>query len=280
MNDIKQIVGHEIDLVQNANARRALFDSYNDNAESLRVIEGFFDVFSASPWTKEARRIFFRNWRSPGIGCASFCALTFRVLEQAEGATSELKQHLLLRTAARIAEVSREDVGIGTINHQSLYDRFATSLAEDDGWKLDRYQLAGAKVFLNESRRYRENGDDLGVAITRSLPEELYNHGEFAYAAPHFVRWRRDQLGRGQDGLRDDLQFIHDHLGSTESGHFAALVRGLEDYFVAREQEPDWSLLYQSSRDLIDSMAEHYTTLLRRMRDVQSRVEDEAEVAA
>ena len=270
MKTIQAIVNQEISLVHHPRARRALYDSYRDGTDSLRRIEAFFDRFGAVAWHPNARRIFFHNWRSPGIGSASFCALAFRVLEQAEQAPQD-RQVLLLRTATRVSEVSREDVGIGTTNHQVLYDRFATGLTGDDAWKLDRYRLAGAKPYLNASRRYRENGEDLGVAITRSLPEELYNHGEFAYAAPRFVAWRRDVLGRSQEGMKEDLQFIHDHLGTTESGHFAALVRGLEDYAAAARQEPDWDLLHQSSRQLIENMADHYDVLMQHLQEAHDR---------
>ncbi|MCC4607761.1 hypothetical protein LL967_07735 [Xanthomonas campestris pv. zinniae] len=275
MKRINEIVEPEIALVHAPQAQQALRNAYRDCTESLRRIEDFFDAFSSMAWHPDARRIFFHNWRSPGIGSASFCALAFRVLEQAEHASQD-RQVLLLRTAARVSEVSREDVGIGTTNHQLLYDRFATGLTGDDQWRLDRYRMPGAKAYLNASRRYRENGEDLGVAIIRSLPEELYNHGEFAYATPCFVAWRRDRLGRGQEGIKEDLQFLHDHLGTTESGHFAALVRGMEDYFAAAQREPDWQLLYQASRQLIENMATHYDLLMQHMQAAHTRSELEA----
>ena len=268
MNNIIQIVRKEIDLVASAAAREALLESYASSTTALAEIERFFTEFSAVIWSVPARRVFFRNWRSPGIGSASFCALTFRLLEQAESASADCQQRLF-RTATRVSEVSREDVGIGTTNHQVLYDQFATRLCEGDEWKLDRYLIAEPQAYLTQSRRYREGGEDLGIAIIRSLPEELYNHGEFAYAAPLFLKWCREKLGRTPMDVQEDLHFVRDHLGTTESGHFAALVRGLEDYCSASGREPDWTLLRQASIDLLNSKAAHYRTVMERLISAQ-----------
>ena len=268
MKSIFDIVRREISLVASAAARDALLDSYTSSAQALAGIERFFADFSAMAWNVEARRVFFRNWRSPGIGSASFCALAFRLLEQAESAEDD-QQTLLFRTATRVSEVSREDVGIGTTNHQVLYERFATRLSDGDEWKLDRYLLVDPKAYLSQSRRLREAGPDLGAALVRSLPEELYNHGEFAYSAPLFLQWCRERLGRTPAEVQEDLHFVRDHLGTTESGHFAALVRGLEDYCAASGTQPDWSLLRQSSIDLMESRSAYYCMLLARMHSAQ-----------
>lgn len=268
---IEQIVATEIALVDNEQARHALSRSYGNAAHSLRTIECFFDDFATRRWSEEALCVFLHNWRSPGIGSASFCALTFRLMMHAESAEKPEVRALLYRCASRLAEVSHEDVGIGGINHQILYDDFATRLTGSDAWKLDRYHHGGTKAFLTGSRQYRQHGDDLGYAIVRSLPEELYNYGEFTFVAPRFVRWRKEHLGRPPEGVKDDLKFIHDHLGTTESGHFAALVRGLEDYAAAMDVLPDWTQLYESSYTLITDMAHHYGAIAQRMREEEER---------
>ncbi|WP_186207282.1 hypothetical protein [Burkholderia gladioli] len=260
------IVKPEIALVGNHDARTALTDSYRQSTHALESIQAFFDAFTQHHWSTAAQRVFFRNWRSPGIGAASFCALTFRLLMEADTAVAPNTRALVYRSATRLSQVSHEDVGIGTTNHQQLYDDFARRISGDDEWKLDRYALAGAKPFLSTSRAYRQNGENLAHAITVSLPEELYNHGEFTFVAPRFARWRKDILGRPQEGWTDDLRFIHDHLGTTESGHFAALVLALEDYARAHAFTPDWTLLHQSNCDLIEDMAAHYVALDRRLR--------------
>jgi len=275
MSGIEEIVQKEIDLVANAQARQALAASYEGSRAALAGIEAFFQEFSGVAWCLDARRQFFRNWRSPGLGSASFCALTFRLLAQAEQAPVA-RQALLFHTATRVSEVSREDVGIGTTNHQVLYDQFATRLAGGDEWKLDRYLHVDPQAYISQSRRYRESGPDLGVAITRSLPEELYNHGEFAFAAPLLVTWCRGQLGRTPKEVEEDLRFVRDHLGTTESGHFAALVRGLEDYCLAWRCSPDWDLLRQASVELLNSRSSYYQFLMRAMRKTHA---DEAALA-
>ncbi|WP_186332407.1 hypothetical protein [Bordetella genomosp. 13] len=265
MNKIRPVVDVEISLVDNAAARQALFDSYSASARSVERIEAFFDAFTARPWSPASRNTFFRNWRSPGTGAASFCALAFRLMATAESVDSDHARALLYRCATRVSEVSHEDVGIGTIDHQKLYEDFATRLADTDQWKLDRYAVPGFKRFLNASRSYRQGGDDLGRAMLISLPEELYNHGEFAYAAARFSRWQRGVLGRPETSWNADLQFIHDHLGNTERGHFAALARGFEDYCAALSVQPDWNAMHQANIDLLDDMADSYDTLYERL---------------
>lgn len=265
MNRIRPVVDAEIALVDNAAARQALYDSYSSCSQAVERIEAFFDDFTARPWSPASRNTFFRNWRSPGTGAASFCALTFRLMAAAETVSADHQRALLYRCATRVSEVSQEDVGIGTTDHQKLYEDFATRLADTDQWKLDRYAVPGLKRFVNASRDYRQGGGDLGRAMLISLPEELYNHGEFAYAAARFSRWQRNVLARPETAWNADLRFIHDHLGDTERGHFASLVRGFEDYCIAMSAEPDWNTMYQANVDLLRDMAASYNQLYDRL---------------
>ncbi len=271
MNSMRKIVDAEIALVSNPDARQALSDSYTQAADAAQSIERFFEDFTARAWGDQARRVFFRNWRSPGTGAASFCALTFRLLEAAEKSAQGWQRELLYRCATRLSEVSHEDVGIGGTDHQRLYDDFATRLAGSDEWKLDRYHIPGLKAFVGFSRYYRQNGDDLGRAMIISLPEELYNHGEFSFAAAKFSRWHRDVLQRPEQSWKEDLKFIHDHLGDTERGHFASLVRGFEDYCSAVAFQPDWSLLREANVGLLEDMAEYYRVLFKRLVEADAR---------
>ncbi|MBU9598408.1 hypothetical protein [Burkholderia multivorans] len=271
MNSITTVVEAEIALVSNAKAREALYDSYADASDAVKSIERFFEQFTSRNWSDEGRRLFFRNWRSPGTGAASFCALTFRLLEAAEKSAESWQRELLYRCATRLSEVSHEDVGIGGTDHQRLYDDFATRLSGSDERKLDRYYVPGLKRFLGASRHYRQNGDDLGRAMIISLPEELYNHGEFSFAAAKFSRWHRAILRRPEDDWKDDLRFIHDHLGDTERGHFASLVQGFEDYCAAVAFMPNWDILRRANVDLLEDMAEHYRILLGRLVDMDTR---------
>ncbi len=265
MNRIRHIVDAEIALVDNAAARQALHDSYEAESQAVERIEAFFDAFTARPWSAASRNTFFRNWRSPGRGAASFCALTFRLMAAAETVSGDSQRALLYRCATRVSEVSQEDVGIGTTDHQKLYEDFATRLADTDQWKLDRYAVPGLRRFVNASRDYRQGGDDLGHAMLISLPEELYSHGEFAYAAARFSRWQRNVLTRPETAWSADLRFIHDHLGDTERGHFASLVRGFEDYCIAMSVEPDWNTMYQANTGLLSDMARSYGELYDRL---------------
>lgn len=114
-------------------------------------------------------------------------------------------------------------------------------------------------------RAYRQQGEDLEQAIIRSVPEVLYHYGEFTFLGPRFVRWSHRCLGRAHEDVKEDLRYIHDHLGTTLSGHFAALMCGLEDYAKACGTRPDWQLLYETCYALILDMAAHYEALERRM---------------
>ncbi|VWC57813.1 hypothetical protein [Burkholderia lata] len=270
MSNMSKIAGVEIALVSNPEVRNALYEAYEQASDATAVIESFFDEFTARAWNETARCIFFKNWRSPGTGAASFCALTFRLLGTAEQTESATHRDVLYRCATRLSEVSHEDVGIGGVDHQQLYDDFANRLAGTDAWKLDRYAIHGLKEVIPASRRYRQNGEDLGRAMLISLPEELYNHAEFTFAASRFSRWHRDVLKRPDDTWKQDLAFIHDHLGETERGHFASLVQGFDDFCSATEFVPDWSLLRQSSIDLLNDMARYYRKLSNHLHDAEA----------
>src|SRR5690606_18729020 len=102
-------------------------------------------------------------------------------------------------------------------------------------------------------------------------PEELYNHGEFSYSAPLFSKWHREVLARPESLWKEDLRFIHDHLGDTERGHFAALVQGFEDYCLAMCIEADWTVMFQANVDLVRDMAANYRALFDRLLALDER---------
>ncbi len=264
-NSIINFVGKLITSVNNLEARQALFDSYNDTRNSLITIQNFFIDFTSQQWSKKAIRIFFRNWRSPGFGAASFCALSFRLLKLADQTSNLEIKNLLYRCATRISEISHEDVGIGTMNHQELYEKFALKISGDDEWKLDKYFISGIKDFLSDSRLYRQNGDDLSYAIMLSLPEELYNYGEFSFIGSLFIQWHRDILKMSSENRKSDLHFIYDHLGTTESRHFSSIVQAFEDYCILANIKPDWVLLYQFNKNFIEKMAIYFENLMSAM---------------
>ncbi|NIE81480.1 hypothetical protein [Asaia sp. As-1742] len=266
MRHFLEIVDSEIALVENEAARTALHRGYDQSTTALSIIEGFFDEFARKRWSEDALCVFAKNWRSPGTGAASFCALAFRLLSLAEQTPDRDKQFLLFRSATRLAEVSHEDTGIGGIDHQQLYEQFADALCGTDEWKRNSYRVTGAKDFMASANAYRQNGQDLGKAITISLPEELYNFGEFTFAAPYFGRWHKDVIGKPVSSLKADLKFVYDHLGSTESGHFASVVMGLEDYCNATGQAPDWGFLETATSELLFSYGRFYESLLDAMK--------------
>lgn len=109
---------------------------------------------------------------------------------------------------------------------------------------------------------YRQNGEDLCRAITLSLPEELYNYGEFTLINPLFINWYKHILNLSDKARKDGLQFITVHLGSTESHHFAAAVAGLEDYCKALNTKLDAKLLYECNHKLLHDMAAYFKQLM------------------
>lgn len=262
MDNILNAVNVVIDAIDNLDVRESLSDSYYDSIEALNIIEGFFKEFTSKKWTINAKRIFLKNWRSPGYGSASFCALTFRILQLCDPLNTSKEQEMLLKSAMQIAEIAHEDVGVHGINHQELYEQFAATITGDDEWKLNKYQVPNIKSFLTNSRTYRQNGEDLKYAITLSLPEELYNHGEFTFIAPLFTNWHKDILDLPSENRKNDLKFIIDHLGETESHHFTSAIDGLKNYCLAFSLNLDTSILYNCNKNLLNNMASYYQKLM------------------
>jgi hypothetical protein len=261
-NSLIDGTGKLIKRIDNLEARQAFLDAYNDTAESLQSIQNFFIHFTTQRCSKKGMRIFFRNWRSPGLGSASFCALSFRILKLADQAQQADVKNLLYGCATRISEIACEDVGIGTINHQTLYEQFALEISGDDKWKQDKYYITGIKDFLTEARLYRQNGENITYGLILSLPEELYNYGEFTFIAPLFIHWHKNVLNMSSKNRKSDLKFIYDHLGNTESRHFSSVIRGFEDYCNAMGSKPDWTSVYQCNKNLIENMADYYKNLM------------------
>lgn len=248
--------------VNNVDIKDALLDSYHDSVDSLAIIEKFFIEFTSKNFSVEEKRIFFRNWRSPGPGSASFCALTFRILELCNQETNQKIKTQLFYSAMQISKIAYEDVGIGGINHQELYENFAFKFSGNDEWKLNKYQIPNLKLFLTDARKYRQNGDDIKHAITLSISEELYNHAEFSFISPLFINWHTNITKFPIENIQDDLKFIFDHLGTTEIHHFAAAVNSLENYCTASNLEIDGSSMYKYNKGFIDNMALYYKKLM------------------
>lgn len=268
MKNISGIVSEVIETVNHTGIKNALFDSYHDSGYSLMEIENFFKEFTAKPWCKEARRVFLRNWRSPGYGAASFCALAFRILQLCEKENnSEIKNQLYF-TAAQIAEIAHDDVGVKGTNHQELYEQFAYQVSGDDEWKLNKYYIPGVQNFLTKARQYRQYDGDIKNAISLSLPEELYNHGEFLFIAPLFTKWYTEVFKLPVENAQNDLKFIIAHLGTTESHHFDSAVKGLESYCTALNFELDSSIIYRFNRELLANKAAYFGKLMTTLMEV------------
>ncbi|MCS4505201.1 hypothetical protein NYO91_14035 [Arhodomonas aquaeolei] len=272
MKNIQQIVEPEIQLVEDETLRVVLMRTYVEAAPMLDAIQRFFEEVAGQAWPSAARCQFFKNWRNPAIGAGSFCALTCRLLQEASLAERQsTRQSSLFQSAARIAEVSNEDMGLCGRNHAALYDDMATAFCGTDTWKLQRFSVPEATDYLTRAREYRERGEDMVQALMISLAEELYNHGEFTYIAPLFKKWYSLVLGLSAENRKRDLQFVFEHVGGTESGHFANMVEGLVHYCRAYDIAPDWEALSWCNRDYIHGIASSFEHLRQAMQQASEQ---------
>ena len=273
MKSIIDIVKPEIQLVEDRELRDVLLMAYKDSEASIDVIQSCLVKVTSQEWPEYAMCKFFKNWRNPAVGAGSFCALTCRLLDEASVySLGSVTQSDLFFSAARIAEVSNEDMGLLGPNHGELYEGLATAFCGTDAWKLQRYNLPQVTEYLTGVREYRERGQYMIHALMISLAEELYNHGEFTYIAPLFKKWY------GVVGLNDEkrnqvLRFVYEHVRGTESGHFANMTQGLIHYCRAHGVEPDWEELGQRNREYIDGVAASFDQLLIEMESSSERYE-------
>lgn len=266
MKSIHEIVEPEIRLVEDPEIRAVLLETYEECAPALETIQSCWQTITERKWPTVALCQFFKNWRNPAIGAGSFCALTCRLLKEADESQpgSQAQQELFL-SAIRIAEVSYEDMGLFTPNHAELYEEMATTFCGNDNWKLQRYTVPEAKQFLDGARVYRERGPDMTRALMISLAEELYNHGEFTYIAPLFKQWHDRHLEMDQGRRKEHLRFVTEHIGGTESGHFANMTQGLVRYARAHGIEPDWTALGERNKEYIQGIRDSFEYLVDAM---------------
>lgn len=274
MKTIQEIVEPEIQQVEDGQLRDVLFATYADSTPLLEVIQRCLEEITSRAWPAPVMCQFFKNWRNPTVGAGSFCALTCRLLEEASAREQDsLAQSELFFSAARIAEVSNEDMGLLGPNHGELYEEMATAFCGSDEWKLQRYSLPSVTEYLTGAREYRERGKDMKHALMISLAEELYNHGEFSFIALLFKKWHRRIPGMDPALGSRHLRFVSEHLGGTESGHFAYMTQGLVHYCRAYGEIPDWEALGQRNHEYLRGMASSFDRLLTAMKTSVERAE-------
>ncbi|WP_136069362.1 hypothetical protein [Modicisalibacter radicis] len=267
MKTIREIVEPEIQQVEDSQLREVLFAAYVESSSSLAVIQNCLEEITSQAWPEPVMCQFFKNWRNPAVGAGSFCALTCRLFEEAcECERDSVAQRELFFSAACIAEVSNEDMGLLGPNHGELYEELATAFCGSDKWKLQRYGLPMVTEYLTEAREYLERGKDMIYALMISLAEELYNHGEFTYIAPLFKKWYGRIPGLDVHTRNRYLRFIFEHVGGTESGHFAYMTQGLIHYCRACGVTPDWEALGQRNQEYIRETAISFDRLCATMK--------------
>ncbi|NRB54583.1 MAG: hypothetical protein HRU39_01180 [Salinicola sp.] len=266
MQSLADIVKPEIDRVEDVAIREALLQSYEKSAPTLKSIQESLREILETVWPEDSLCLFFKNWRNPAVGAGSFCALTCRLLEAALGERLPSRQQQLFMSAARLAEVSYEDMGLMGKNHGELYEEMATNFCGHDNWRLDRYRLEEATQYLTACREYRERGGDLVEALMISLAEELYNHGEFTFVAPLFKKFHDASHAAGSGSRQENMRFVLEHIGGTESGHFSYMVEGLELYCEASGQPVDATRLARRNCEFLQGMDSMFRHLLEEMR--------------
>ena len=99
-----------------------------------------------------------------------------------------------------------------------------------DDWQLLRNRVPAAHDFRKWVLHERTSAVDLQDGINTTIASEIFNHGEYSFAAPIFSDWLTQHLGITERDARRNLGYIVVHTGDTESGHFLHGVNALRHY--------------------------------------------------
>lgn len=257
---IQDVVRPVIKRVADETVRDAILTSFEQATDSLARVEECFETLTSREWPQLALFRFFNAWRNPSVGSASVAGLTVRILAEAEAAQGEAREALFL-SAAYVARITGEDLGLFSDTHGALYARMADALCESDAWQRAQYTIPTASDYQTWVRTQRRLGPDIVEALMLSIVAEIYNYGEFTVIAPKFQKWLQS-MGHDKQRRNHELEFVIAHVGNTESGHFLYAVRALEQYCRGTGATFDRERFARCCASYLAGVGESFATIL------------------
>ncbi|WP_013320590.1 hypothetical protein [Gloeothece verrucosa] len=253
--DFNSLIEPLINLVSEANLKKALKQSIIDSELSLRKIEKCFNYLSSCQWSKEFLALFFNSWKSTHLKMLAIYALSCRLQRLALSSEAD-RQQLFFLAASYNAATSYEDLGLDFqgVTHAQLYDQLAGFFLGDFPWQLDYYCLPVAREFKNWIYQNMVL-DDIGTGLLTNIFSEIYNHCEYSIALHHFSNFIDRYYVCSEAEKDKHLCYIKAHvINETEIDHFLVVFKALEAYNQATDQK----INYQQARAI-------FTTYLTRV---------------
>ncbi|BAI75712.1 hypothetical protein AZL_c04190 (plasmid) [Azospirillum sp. B510] len=214
--------------------------AFHRERASIQKVEECFEKLTSRAWSRPVLERFFHAWRDTHLTSNAVAAMTCRLMALAEQAEGQPDRAVAFFSAAsETGKIIHEDLGLCGEAHAELYYRLATNVCEGDEWERRRNRVPSAFEFRKWVLHQRVIAQDIQDGLETTIASEIYNHGEYTFAAPLFAPWLAREFGFTDQQVKRDLAYIVVHTGDTESGHFRHGVQALEYYCYGAQVTPD-----------------------------------------
>lgn len=227
---IQKLVQPSINQVMDEGLRNALSSAFAKKSGALSQVEQTFARLGESKPDVESMRTFLKSWHSTHLKMLPIYGLSSRMIKKGLATTDENKRAAFYQAAAHNAETSFEDLNIDEeyeLTHSELYAQLANTLCEGDEWTLSRYCIPEAEEFKRWIYRNMVY-QPIEVGLFTNLLSEIFNHGEYSIALPHFRKLLREGYGYDAKKTEDMTLYIRAHvMDGVEEDHFNSVIKGL-----------------------------------------------------
>lgn len=242
---IHKLVQPSINQVMDKGLRDALTNAFTNKAHALEEVEQTFAMLGDSKPEIESMRTFLKSWHSTHLKMLPIYGLSCRMIKKGIELEDGDRRQAYYQAAAHNAETSFEDLNIDEefeLTHSELYSQLANTLCDGDEWTLSRYCIPEAESFkkwIYSNMVYQP----IEVGLMTNLFSEIFNHGEYSIALPHFRKLFNKGLGFSTDKVEDMTLYIRAHvMDGVEEDHFNSVVKGLYSYNQAEGTSIDYSV--------------------------------------
>jgi len=205
--------------------------AFDRERQGLEQVEECMHLLTQRSWPRPVLEKFFHGWRDTHLTSGAVSAMMCRLMIAAANPAATIgRQGELMRAASETGFIIHEDLGLHGELHSELYNRLANAVCGGDQWQLLRNRVPDAHDFRRWVLRERTTAADLQDGINTTIASEIFNHGEYSFAAPIFSHWLTQHLGQTERDAHRNLGYIVVHTGDTESGHFLHGVNALRHY--------------------------------------------------
>ncbi|MGN7610835.1 hypothetical protein ACQZV8_01990 [Magnetococcales bacterium HHB-1] len=228
-----------IQAVENRSLRDALDASYQEASSTLAMIEETFRLFSEKKHDLDLNRQFIKSWHSTHLKMLPIYGLSCRLQKRGMASQGEQREHYFL-AAVHNAETSYEDLDLEAQygkTHTALFDELADAICDGDSWNLNQYCIDEAGQFKQWIYDSMVSAP-LERGLLTNMFSEIYNHGEYAAALPHFDHLLNETLGFDGKKAHRLALYIRCHVeDDVEEAHFKCVLDALDYYNKAENRE-------------------------------------------